>query len=312
MAGSNQNQGKQAAKNRGRSVSPTRPAGGRQMSTLLTWGIVGLVVVVIAALLIVKATSGSNKTTQGTSTSGFQAASASLTAKLTQIPTSVFDKVGISSPNVPINPPTLISGEPALSFKGGSVTTPGFFYSGAEYCPYCAAERWPAIIALSRFGAISNLGLASSSSTDVYPSTPTFTFSQVGWKSKLLALRAVESLGEDGKTVVMTPTKQDNYLVRKYDTTKYIPATQPGAIPFMSINNRGLLSGASYSPSVLSGLSRDQIASGLSDPTSPVTQAIIATANYITAVICSQTKNAPSNVCSSKGVLAASTALKLK
>jgi hypothetical protein len=30
-------------------------------------------------------------------------------------------------------------------------------YIGAEYCPYCAAERWPLVMALSKFGTFSNL-----------------------------------------------------------------------------------------------------------------------------------------------------------
>ena len=30
-------------------------------------------------------------------------------------------------------------------------------YIGAEYCPFCAAERWPMVVALSRFGTFSGL-----------------------------------------------------------------------------------------------------------------------------------------------------------
>ena len=42
-----------------------------------------------------------------------------------------------------------------------------------------------------------------------------------------------------------------------------------------------------------------------------MTQAIVATANYITAGICASTKNQPTNVCQSSGVQAAAKALKL-
>lgn len=313
MAGSNQQQGgKQAAKAKGRSVSPTKPAGGRQVSALLTWGIVGLVVAVIAVLVIVKvSTGGSGKDANGASKGGFEAAPASLVAKVTGVPESVFDKIGVNSPTVPVTAPTLVSGEPALTFTGGKVTTPGFFYFGSEYCPFCAAERWGVVVALSRFGKLGNLGLSASSPTDVYPNTPTFSFAKSTWSSSVLATRLVEQYAQDGKTVVMQPTKQDLAIMTKYDTTKYFPGGSNGSIPFISINNKGLVSGASYSPSVLNGLSRDQIAAGLSDPSSPVTQAIIATANYMSAIICSQTGNAPSNVCSSKGVAAAKSALKL-
>ena len=39
----------------------------------------------------------------------------------------------------------------ALTGPSGS---PELFYYGAEYCPYCAAERWSVVIALSRFGTL--------------------------------------------------------------------------------------------------------------------------------------------------------------
>ena len=31
---------------------------------------------------------------------------------------------------------------------------PKVLYVGAEYCPFCAAERWPMVVALSRFGTL--------------------------------------------------------------------------------------------------------------------------------------------------------------
>ena len=49
-------------------------------------------------------------------------------------------------------------------------------YYGAEYCPYCAAERWAIAAALSRFGTWSNLKITASSHTDVYAETHTFSY----------------------------------------------------------------------------------------------------------------------------------------
>src|SRR6266568_183753 len=43
---------------------------------------------------------------------------------------------------------------------------PEIVYVGAEYCPFCAAERWALSVALSRFGSFSGLRLIHSSSTD--------------------------------------------------------------------------------------------------------------------------------------------------
>ena len=72
---------------------------------------------------------------------------------------------------------------------------------------------------------------------------------------------------------------------------KYDPQ---GSIPFLDIANRYVVTGSSFSPQVLQGLSRSQIAAELSDPDSAVAQAIDGAANDITAAIASVTGNQPS------------------
>src|SRR5207245_7045155 len=72
------------------------------------------------------------------------------------------------------NPLHTVKGPPPILV--GPTGKPQFLYVGAEYCPYCAAQRWATVVALSRFGTFSKLYQTTSSSSDVYPSTPTFTF----------------------------------------------------------------------------------------------------------------------------------------
>src|SRR6202043_382420 len=48
---------------------------------------------------------------------------------------------------------------------------PEILYVGAEYCPYCAAQRWAVVTALSHFGTFSGLGTTTSSASDVDPNT---------------------------------------------------------------------------------------------------------------------------------------------
>src|SRR5262245_25312691 len=90
-----------------------------------------------------------------------------LVDQLTAIPASELDQVGQGTAQATIRP---IQGGASLV---GPTGKPEVFYMGAEYCPFCAAQRWPTIIALSRFGTFSNLRTTTSSATDVYPSTPT-------------------------------------------------------------------------------------------------------------------------------------------
>jgi hypothetical protein len=82
---------------------------------------------------------------------------------------------------------------------------------------------------------------------------------------------------------------------------KYDPQ---GNIPFLDIANRYLVTGSSFSPQVLQGLTRSQIAADLSDPGSAVAQAIDGTANDITAAVAAVTGNQPSSVGSSATIAA--------
>jgi len=279
-----------------------------------------LVVVVVAVLVIIKVSTGSTST----GSSGYQATDPTTLAELTTIPASVFNTVGVQSLVAPVTPPQALKGQPALlGTSSTGVKLPEVFYLGAEYCPFCAAQRWSTIIALSRFGTWSGLGnMASSTNPGEYaPGTPTFTFVKAKYKSKYLTFASVEQYNQIFNTALnfysplQKPNKAENANFQKYDTSKYIKgitAQQDHSIPYISIGNKFLVSGASFGPLTLANLSRSQIAKGLSDPTSPVTDAIIASANYQTATFCTLTKNQPANVCASSGVKAAKKAMGLK
>jgi uncharacterized protein DUF929 len=295
-------------------ASSGRPAG------LFTWLAIGLVVVIVATLVIIKVASGGPTSTGGKGT--WVQTDPTTFAQVTGVPMSVFNTVGVTSTVEQVSPPIAIKGQPPLTARNSSgATVPEILYVGAEYCPYCAAQRWATIVALSRFGTWSDLGNMTSYAHDVYPSTPTFTFVKATYKSKYLVFTSVEEytnyLNAAGTNyqLLQTPTKEELNLVEKYDTPKYInglSSSDGNPIPFMTFDNKFLVSGASYSPDTLTNLSRSVIATGLSDPTSPVTDAIIASANYQTAAICSLTNNEPSNVCTSSGVMAAKSVMKIK
>jgi hypothetical protein len=294
-------------------ASSGRPAG------LFTWLAIGLVVVIVATLVIIKVASGGPATTGA---HGFTKTDPVTVAQLTGVPTSVFNAVGVTSNVEQVTPPITVKGQPPLTARNASgATVPEILYVGAEYCPYCAAQRWSTIIALSRFGTWSNLGNMTSYAHDVYPNTPTFTFAKSTYKSKYIVFTSVEEytnyLNAAGTNyqLLQSPTKAELALVEKYDTPKYIKglsASDGNPIPFMTFDNKFLVSGASYSPDTLTNLPRSSIATGLSDSSSPITDAIIASANYQTAAICSLTNNQPSNVCTSSGVMAAKTAMNIK
>jgi Domain of unknown function (DUF929) len=213
--------------------------------------------------------------------------------KVQHVPASVLDQIGV--PSDLSTPATLPSGTPSVTIDG----KPAVVYVGAEYCPFCAAERWPMVVALSRFGTFSNLGTTTSSSSDVHPNTPTFTFHGATYTSPYFTFSHAETATRTGgKLESLTPEQQ--HLLSTYDVSSITGSD--GGIPFVMIDNRWAWAGATYSPDVLDGKTFDQIAAALSDPSSDVAKAIDGTANQITAMICQITGAKPSDVCSAPWV----------
>lgn len=252
------------------------------------------VVAIVVVLIVVHNVSGTSKTT-----SAAAPATASQTQEVTQllesVPSSALNSVGTGSASKLI----ATSGQPLLT-SGGK---PEILYVGAEYCPYCAAERWAMTVALSRFGTFANLKLIHSSSTDVYANTPTLSFYKSTYTSNYVDFTPVEWYSEtpvsNGYAVLQKPNATESTLFSKYDAPPYISSSDAGSFPFVDIGNQYLVLGAQYVPSNIQKLTWSQVAKDVADPSSPVAKDIDGAANSITAAICKITKNAPADVCTS-------------
>ena len=177
-----------------------------------------------------------------------------------------------------------------------------FFY-GAEFAPYAAAERWPLALALSRFGTFTQLGLMQSSPTTAFADLSTFTLWQARYASKYVVLEHVERYSAlnptgAGYLKLEKPVGRQAAAVAKYSSS-------PTNFALLDVGNRWELNGSSYAPSVLTGMTQDEVAAVLTSPMSPLAQALLASANEISAAICNADGQAPSSVCDSKGVVAA-------
>jgi thiol-disulfide isomerase/thioredoxin len=221
-------------------------------------------------------------------------ASATILRDISSIPATEFNAIGAGS----ILAPTHVKNQSPLVESN----RPEVLYVGAEFCPFCAAERWSLAIALLRFGTFKGLSTIASSSTDEYPSTATLDFRGAVFTSSYMTFTEVEVENVNHQPL-QSLTKAQNALVDKYDTSKYIPnLSEPGSIPFIDFGNKFFQVGSSYSPSILAGLKAKKIASNLSDHNNSATQSIVATANQLTADICVLTKQQPGKVCLSPGV----------
>lgn len=265
---------------------------------LATLALVVVVLVVVVALLAARLTSGSS----GSGPPPTPTAPPSVVAQATGVPAGVLDTVGAPGPPV-VTPPVPVSGTTTLR-QGG---LPAVVWVGAEFCPFCAAERWALVVALSRFGHFSHLGSAASSKQLVFPATSSLSFRGSRFSSPWVAFEPAETYSASG-----TPDAPSSFaplqgvagtvegLVRRLDVPPLAPAD--GTLPFLDIGGRTVVVGAEFSPAVLNGASLATVAGDLSDPTSPVAVAVDGAANELTATICALTGGRPADVCQSAGV----------
>jgi hypothetical protein len=287
---------KQAAASRDRRVgsrAQARKKAQQRTRIIVAVGVVG----VVALALVIALVAGKSKSTSTEPTVPTDAAA--VVAKATSVPAASLDAAGIGTAD-----PSKIA-----SASGAAITVDGkpeMLYVGAEYCPFCAAQRWAMVIALSRFGTFSNLGLSYSSSTDVHPDTPTFSFHGSSYSSKYLAFTAVETStrtpdGKGGYTPLDTLTAEQNAIVTQLNPQ--------GSIPFIDFGGKYSTSGAIDDPGLFASETHTYVLNGLSNPNSPIGRNVLGAANLVTAAICSMTGQQPASVCTSAGVTSAAKAI---
>ena len=240
-------------------------------------------VVAVAALIIgfvIYTNLANNKAAVGIGSAAPQSVLSALSGVSEKTAATVGDggvQIGLES-----TPPNI----PPLTKNG----LPEIIYVGAEYCPYCAAERWSTIITLNRFGSFKGLTLMKSTSTDVFPNTNTFSFRNATYTSKYITFSATETQDRN-QNPLGTPPAEALSAFSTYDTAPY--TNQQGGIPFVSYANQYVTTAGPYQPTMLQNLSWQQIAAQLNNPSSDATKAIVGTANVETAAICKITDNKP-------------------
>ena len=222
-------------------------------------------------------------------------------------PVATFDAVGVTAPNTGLTPPTVVTGQPPMY----SEEKPEVLFVGSEYCPFCAAERWPLVLALSRFGTFGVLHDMESSTTSAFPGLQTFSFFDASYTSPYLTFTGVELYSDVAAangvfTKISTLTAGQQALVTHYQSAG---PTGAGTYPLVDIDNVMVTTTSGFSPAMILRLPRSTIIGDLKNGVTSDSRAIVASANYLSAGICVATHQNPSSVCTSKGVRAASQAL---
>jgi Domain of unknown function (DUF929) len=274
-----------------RGSGPARPGRNR----LLIAGAAAAVVVIAAVAVLAGIRPGGTSPAGGTAAGHVNSALARLIAQVTGVPVSVSDAAGNGAGQV-IAAPTRVTGSPL-----GADGKPEVLFVGTEYCPYCATEVWSMIVALSRFRTFTGLSTIRSARYELYPPLATWTFYGSAYSSKYLAFVPVETrsdilisrranpqaTGSYTRLQKLTPAQQA--VFRKYARLK--------AVPFLDFGNKYVLTGSGFLPPLLEHQTSSQIAADLRNPASLTGQAILATADYITAALCALTGDQPVGAC---------------
>jgi hypothetical protein len=283
-----------------KALEAKRRAEAKRKRLLIAWTAVGVVVVLVAVLVVVRL-AGGGKPAPAAAPVPSGSAAAAIVAKVTGVPASALDQVG-TGPATTL--PSVLKGQS----KQLEANKPLVLYIGAEYCPFCAAQRWPVVIALSRFGTFEGLSVTASAADDSYPNTPTLSFHGSRYTSEYLSFQGVETTTNKRQggdyTQLDKLTDQQRQLMAKYNAEPYVPAKSVGSIPFIDYANQALSVGAAYDPQLLSGMTAERVAAAVQDPNGEVARTILGSANAITAVLCTLTGNQPGNVCTSPAVRA--------
>jgi len=164
---------------------------------------------------------------------------------------------------------------------------PIIVFIGAEYCPYCAATRWPLILALLRFGNFTGLQYMVSAppANETYYNVPTFTFRHAQYYSPYIVFEAYE-------------VQNRNYVYVEQPPSNYsqVWAAFGSGYPFIDFANTRVLASSPFIPATWHNYNWTQIVGLIQSNTSFGSQ-IRAYTNAITAVICSVDGNKPSSVC---------------
>ena len=166
------------------------------------------------------------------------------------------------------------------------------FFMGAEHCPYCAAERWAVVRALSKYGQWRGLRQTMSAARDEpFLNLPTYDLTEATYTSPHVEFISREIRDRDFKPLQKL-LKTESKLVRKYDPKKHIP--------FLLIGGRFMQLEAGFSPKIFIGHTFRQTETELKKIESEIRKTIDDEANIISALLC--VCGLPPDMCKETGV----------
>lgn len=166
------------------------------------------------------------------------------------------------------------------------------FFMGAEYCPYCAAERWAIVRALSKYGQWSGLKQTMSAARDEpFLNLPTYDLTEATYSSPHVEFVSREIKDREFKPLQKL-LKAEERVLRQYNPNK--------TIPFLLIGGRFMQLEAGFTPKTFIGHTFRQTETELKKIESEIRKTIDDEANIISALMC--VSGLPPEICKESGV----------
>ena len=270
-------------------------AGGRRRRRLVSAAAAALIVVAAALVAFRLAASP-----------GPDPALAGLIHEVTTVP------VGKSVPGLPASASSVsaysstLIGDGGLKAVSGPPLTrggkPEVLYVATEYCPYCAMENWPLIVALSRFGQFTDMTTSRSPEFEHVAPIDSWTFYGSHYASRYLSFVPVERYSNVLVNAKASPAAGASYrklqqltpaqqaIFARYDKSR--------STPFLDFGNQAAQTGSGPIPApLMTGKSWSQIAAALRRPSTDLGSALITEADLLTAELCRLTGDRPATAC---------------
>jgi len=186
-----------------------------------------------------------------------------------------------------------------ISYGGAQFISNGkpvVVYVGAEFCPFCAIERWPLIMALERFGNFTNLRYTTSAVDE--GDYASFTFVGSSYTSNYIAFRGYE---DEDRSSAPLQTVPANYSA--------VWSNFGNGFPFLDFGNTYVIKASVLPfPDIIGGKNWTAILNDIATSDSVGLQ-IREAANLITGVICKITQGAPVAVCSASPITSSTSSI---
>ena len=264
-------------------------------------------IVVIAAACALLVTAATLAALRVTGSPRADPALAGLITEVTTVP------VGKSVPGLPASASsasayssTLLTRPGTLNAVSGPHLTrggkPEILYVATEYCPYCAMENWPLIVALSRFGQFTGLTTSRSPKFEHIAPVDSWTFYGARYTSPYLSFVPVERYSNVLVNATANPDARASYrtlqqltpaqqaLFARYDKSR--------SVPFLDFGNHAAQTGSGSIPAqLITGKSWQQLAAALRQPNTDLGSALLTEADSLTAGLCRLTGDLPASAC---------------